>query len=105
LLFNPTFTPFAAVGLGVAGVSGKFALDAPGPRGLGEPYECLLVPFNPPPIAFCNKGLVTGEKGDPDMLPELGLPFRDRGDSEYLSLLPGEPLIGVGVLAYLGGVM
>lgn len=79
MLFNPTLTPFA-VGLGVPGVSGT--LETPGPSGLGEPYECLLFPFNPPPIAFCNNGLAPGENGVPDILPDDGLPLPDRGDPE-----------------------
>jgi len=76
-LFSPTLAPFAAVGLGVPGVSGTFILEPAGPRGLGDPYECLLDPSYPfPPIAFCNKGLAFGENGDPD----LGLP--DNGEFE-----------------------
>jgi len=71
-LFNPTLAPFPA-GLGVPGASATFILEPPGPRGLGDPYECLLDPFIPvPPIALCNNGLAPGEKGDPDMF--RGLP-------------------------------
>jgi hypothetical protein len=93
------------VGLGVPGVSSALALEAPGPKGLAEPYDCLLFPLKPaPPIAFCNNGLAPGEKGDPEILPDAELPFLESGEFEYPSLLPGDPLNGVGVLANLGGV-
>ena len=82
LLFNPTLDPFAANGLGVPGVSGTFILDPPGPRGLGDPYEALLFPFNPPPIAFCNNGLDPGENGDPGIPEPFGLPLPDNGELE-----------------------
>ena len=49
LLFNPTLAPLPTRGLGVPGVSGRAALDGPGPRGLGVPYEDLLAPFKPAP--------------------------------------------------------
>ena len=62
------------------------------------------MPFKPPPIAFCNKGLAPGENGDPDKEADAGLPLPDNGELEYPPLLPGEPLMGVGVLLYLGGV-
>ena len=62
------------------------------------------MPPKPPPIAFCNNGLDDGENGEPGRAPEIGLPFFDKGDSEYVSLFTGEPLSEVGVLAYLGGV-
>lgn len=102
-MFNPTLAPFAA-GLGVPGVSGT-PIRPPGPRGLGDPYECLLDPFNPaPPIALCKNGLAPGENGEPDTLPDAALPFLERGEFEKLPLLAGDPLNGVGVLAYLGGV-
>lgn len=103
---RPTLAPFPANGVGVLGVSGivEFALDPAGPRGLGEPYECLLDPSNPaPPIAFCIKGEFPGEKGEPALLPDFGLP--DRGEFEKLPMwLAGDPL-GVGVLATRGGVL
>jgi hypothetical protein len=105
LLFKPKFAPFVPDGVGVGGASEIVLLDAPNPSGLPEPYELLLEPLYPPPTAFCNKGLAPGEKGDPVTLPSLGLSLRPDGDSEYLSLLPGELLIGVGVLAYRGGVI
>lgn len=63
------------------GVSSILVLEAPGPKGLEDPYECLLDPFIPfPPIAFCSNGLAVGENGDPDLLPCIGLP--DRGEFE-----------------------
>ena len=58
-----------------------FPLDALGPSGLAEPYEDLLDPLIPPPIAFWSWALDTGENVDPDMFPPLGLPFLDSGDS------------------------
>jgi hypothetical protein len=76
LLFNPTLAPFPVKGLGVPGVSGKADRAAPGPRGLGVPYEDLLAPFSPPPaMVFCSRGLALGENGDP-----AGLPDADRGE-------------------------
>ncbi len=47
-------------------------------------------------MAFCHIGLAEGEYCE--SLPCLtnGLPFRDRGDSELLPLLPGEFVRGVG---------
>jgi len=55
-------------------------------------------------MALCSNGLDPGEKGEPGRFPEAGLPLPDNGEIEWLSLLPGEPLIGVEVLGYLGGV-
>jgi hypothetical protein len=83
-------------------------LELPGPNGLADPYECLLVPPNPAPIppfmAFCNSGLAPGENWDPKLSPRgLSLPFPDNGEFGKLPLLPGE-LFKVGVLLYLGGV-
>ena len=79
LLFSPRPPDFEA-GLGEPGVSDP-TLDNDGPRGLGEPYEALLVPFIPPPIAFCNNGLELGENGKPVVLA-FGLPFPDHGEPE-----------------------
>jgi hypothetical protein len=99
-LFRPTLAPFVVVGLGVAGISCTLILDPAGPRGLGEPYECLRDPSNPaPPIAFCRYGVAPGENGEPDLPPLIGL--RDSGE---LGLLPGDALNGVEARAYLGGV-
>jgi hypothetical protein len=72
--------PFVALGVGVPG-SGAPNLEAPGPRGLAEPYECRLLELLLPPIAFCKKGLAPGEKGDPAE-GLLGLPLAESGEFE-----------------------
>lgn len=59
-----------------------FPLELLGPSGLGDPYDSLLDPFDPPPIAFWSKGLGMGENGIPERFPPFGLPFFDSGDSE-----------------------
>jgi hypothetical protein len=64
-----TLGPFPVEGLGEEGLSSQFPFEAPGPSGLGEPYEGLLIPANPPPIALLNKGLAFGEKGDSRKVP------------------------------------
>jgi hypothetical protein len=103
LLFSVTLGPLPMEGLGVDGLSNQFPLEAPNPNGLGEPYDGRLLPTNPPPIALLNRGLAFGEKGNSLDPPWEGLPFPDNGEGEYALL--GDPLCGVAVRGYRGGVI